>query len=311
MHRRAFVRWAGSACAAAAVGAGSGRWAAAVPASPLIDPLRDICRIPPTAVAAGPVASDDTLIIGGTRLLKDGFLDRMALGYREATGRMIKVLGGGCDDGIIPVKEGRMHLGAMCCEPAAGAATDGLTWRHLANDLKVVVVHPSNPVHDVSLADLRKVVKGEIQNWKDLGGVDRPVAVVAYDHCPSYAEPVRDLLLNGRPTYTPHSLRATTDDELLQMVARYEQAIGVNSWVLVEPLVASGVLKALAVDGHYPATREAPTARYPLRGAFGVVYREWDEGLMRPFFDYLYSPRGQDHIGRNLLPVAAVKPKAR
>src|SRR5262249_60993980 len=36
-------------------------------------------------------------------------------------------------------------------------------------------VHPSNPVRQASLDTLRKVVRGEITNWRELGGPDLPI----------------------------------------------------------------------------------------------------------------------------------------
>lgn len=41
------------------------------------------------------------------------------------------------------------------------------------------VVHPSNPVSNVSYEQLNAILKGEIKNWKNLGGPDKPIIIIA------------------------------------------------------------------------------------------------------------------------------------
>lgn len=41
-----------------------------------------------------------------------------------------------------------------------------------------LIVHPDNPVRAISFDDLARVLRGEVTNWRDLGGADRPIRVV-------------------------------------------------------------------------------------------------------------------------------------
>ncbi|HYH23074.1 MAG TPA: hypothetical protein VD995_31055 [Azospirillum sp.] len=238
----------------------------------------------------------------GSRLLKDGCMEELAAAFTARTGRPMLVLGGGCDDGIAAVRTGRAHLGGLCCEPHAGTPTDGLRCLTIADDLKVVVCHPSVPVETLGRAEVRALVTGAIDNWKDLGGPARRIALVAYDHGHDYSEPVRNLLMDGRARYAPRALSAKTDQELLDLVQRFEWSAGVNSWVLAQPLVAAGKLKVLAVDGQHPAPAGTPSPAYPLRGPLSLALGPWQENLMRPFLDFLFGPDGQRLMARRLLP---------
>ena len=40
------------------------------------------------------------------------------------------------------------------------------------------MIHPSNPVKSLTLAQIADLMSGKIKNWKDLGGNDAPILVV-------------------------------------------------------------------------------------------------------------------------------------
>jgi phosphate transport system substrate-binding protein len=51
----------------------------------------------------------------------------------------------------------------------------------VAYDCIVPVVHPSNPVQDLSLDQLKAIYTGQVRNWKDVGGPDKDIVVVSRD----------------------------------------------------------------------------------------------------------------------------------
>ncbi len=51
----------------------------------------------------------------------------------------------------------------------------------VAMDGVCVVVHPSNPVKELTTDKVRAIYKGEITNWKQLGGVDQQIVVISRD----------------------------------------------------------------------------------------------------------------------------------
>ena len=48
----------------------------------------------------------------------------------------------------------------------------------VAWDALAVIVNKTNPVQNISLDDLRRVYRGEIRNWSQLGGADAPVELL-------------------------------------------------------------------------------------------------------------------------------------
>jgi len=51
----------------------------------------------------------------------------------------------------------------------------------VATDALSVVVHPSNPVSELTIAQLSAIYTNEITSWKELGGNDSPIVAIARD----------------------------------------------------------------------------------------------------------------------------------
>lgn len=113
------------------------------------------------------------------------------------------------------------------------------------------------------------------------------------------------LLLDNRPDWTPRGLFVERDEQIVDLVSRYEGGLGLVSWVFARPLVEAGRLKVLKVDGAAPSAAHVRTGAYPLHGPLLVVYRKWEAALMRPIFDFLYGKPGEAIIARALVPVTA------
>jgi len=285
----------------ALLGPGSGR--ADVPALDRIDALlaASTCRTRPDAIipAAMTPHAPGELRYQGTHTLAHGAFRDLAAAYRGPKGYRVTVSGGDCDDGIATVRRGSADLGGLSC-PVPGSRAEDMPWLLVARDLKAVVTHPDNPVASVSHEQLRAVARGKLTYWRELGGENRAIALVVRKHCPDYFEPVRQLLLDNHPGWTPRGLFVERDEQIVDIVSRYRGGLGLVSWVFAKPLVEAGRLKVLKVDGALPSQASA----YPLTGPLSVAYRRWEADTMRPFFDFLYSPKGTAIIARALAPVS-------
>lgn len=265
-------------------------------------PMGDVCRTRPVGgfLNAAQV-SNDGLVIAGTRLFKEGFLDDALPQYAKLSGRVARMLGGGCDDGVAGVRLGSAQLGGVCC-PIESAPSRMLQGYLVAKDMKVIVAHPSVAANDVSLAQLKAILGGQVTRWKELGGEDSAISLVVHDHCPDYVEPVRQSLLGNQAIWSRQAMVVKTDQKQLETVARFPGAVGVNSWILAEPFVKAGQLKVLAINGVAPTLNNAAKGAYPLVGPLLLVFKQWNDGL-GPFFSFLYSDAGQKIVSRRAISV--------
>ncbi len=310
MHRRHLLRagFAGLGLAGATLLLGGARSGGGRAQPDRLEALLagDVCRSRPDEVipASLPPRAPGELRYQGTHILTHGAFRDLAAAYRGPADAQVRVWGGGCDDGIATVRRGSADLGGLCC-PVKGSRGEGLPWLLVAHDIKVVVTHPSNPVTDVSFEQLRALARGRLANWRDLGGEDRAIALVAREHCPDYFEPIRRLLLDNRPDWTPRGILVERDEQITDLTSRYQGGLGLVSWVFAKPLVESNRLKVLRVDGVAPDAAAVRAGQYRLHGPLSVIYRRWEAETMRPFFDFLYGPRGTAITARALVPVGA------
>ena len=93
----------------------------------------------------------------------------------------ISVTGGGSGTGIAALMNGTVDIAnasrRIKSEEIAEAEKNGFTpWELVvANDAIAVIVNPSNPVSELTLEQVSAIYKGEIDNWAELGGLDRPI----------------------------------------------------------------------------------------------------------------------------------------
>ena len=93
----------------------------------------------------------------------------------------IAVTGGGSGTGLAALINNTVDIAnasrAIKPEEIAEAEAQGLNPIEfiVARDAIAVVVHPDNPVRELTFQQLSDIYSGKINNWKEVGGEDRPV----------------------------------------------------------------------------------------------------------------------------------------
>ncbi len=127
-----------------------------------------------------------------------------------------------------------------------------------ANDLIVPIVHPSNPVNNLSLDQLGKIYKGDIRRWDEVGGRASGMSVVTRALSSGTGEVWKQVVLGSkepkRGCVVQHS-----NSGVLAYVAEQPDAIGYVSFALLNHEV-----KALSVDGVGPTVENARKGYYPI-----------------------------------------------
>jgi phosphate transport system substrate-binding protein len=229
----------------------------------------------------------------GTHILTHGALDDLAKLFEKRYGKKVFIKGGGCTDGIVAVTKKGFDLGGTCCPINQNLQRrDNLIPHRVAVDIKAVIVNPSNPIGDLSLRELADIHSGLITNWRQLGGMDRPVAVVYRDHCRDMSEPVREILDLKR--LSNKAIVVQTDKEVIEYVERFPSAIGITSKIFTE----GAKVKVIKVDGIEPTPSNTEKGLYRLRGDLYIVTKGVPSGWTKKFLEFILSPDGQEVIGK-------------
>ena len=117
-------------------------------------------------------------------------LVNLALAWAETYAELnpeliISVTGGGSGTGIAAMINGTVDIAnasrAMKAEEIEAAESNGIPPVQfvVARDAIAVVVHPSNPVDELTLGQVSDIYTGKITNWEEVGGEDRPIVLLS------------------------------------------------------------------------------------------------------------------------------------
>lgn len=174
-----------------------------------------------------------------------------------------------------------------------------------AFDAIVPITHPSNPVNNLTLRQLRQIYLGRIQNWKEVGGKDAPINVY------SVAAPMDGV------EYSLRYLLYRKGEQRIYAPRQYLNVTVLEEGVTLDPnglglTSLSGVyarkdLKMLSVSGIPASTDSIANGTYPLYMTLYLVTRYEDpkRELVDPFVAFLATPEAKAAMRRHqLLPYA-------
>ncbi|MET7616104.1 substrate-binding domain-containing protein [Streptomyces sp. NPDC005408] len=172
-----------------------------------------------------------------------------------------------------------------------------------------LVVNDKVPVRNLSTGDIRRLYRGEITNWKQLGGPDMAVRLVSRDANSGTREVFqRRVLLRNEPANSSRDCESKDDGEakvvrceldsteqVLNTVARLPGAIGYS-----ELRAGSGLkgLHRLSIDGDPPSVDDIGESAYPYREIeYAYTYGQPPaDSLASSFLGYMSRGNGQDVI---------------
>ena len=190
----------------------------------------------------------------------------------------------GSGSGITAVSEGRCDIGLSSRTLKDDEKASGLKETILALDGIAIIVNPANPVNDLDIETIGKIYKGEITNWKEVGGNDAEIVLIGREA----GSGTRD----GFETITDtkdackYRQELTSTGDVITTVANNPDAIGYASLAALKDSV-----KALTVGGVAPTEDTVKDGSYVVQRPFVLVTREGTElsKAAQEFFDYAVS----------------------
>lgn len=160
--------------------------------------------------------------------------------------------------------------------------------RHVvAIDCVVVVVHPDNPVEDLSLDQLRGLYNGDIKNWREVGGPDKKVIAINRDVSSGTFETWLEMVLKG-DRFRPDAQMQTSSGGVAYAVSGNRYAIGYIGLGYVTPKV-----KVVRVNGVEPGLETIRSGLYPLARELYMFTLSDPPRIAIDFIDFLVSPDGR------------------
>lgn len=164
----------------------------------------------------------------------------------------------------------------------------------IALDGLAIIVHPDNPVTELTLAEVQAVFSGKIGNWSLLGGADSPIMLVSRERG-SGARALFNERVMGAQRLAITAQVAGDQMQVLEKVAGDAAAIG---YVMMGSM-GDGV-RPLILDGYAPTPNHTASQNYPLTVPLYFLNATSDEpqGELRAFLAWLQSVEGQEMLGQ-------------
>jgi phosphate transport system substrate-binding protein len=248
-----------------------------------------------------PVLSEEpvTLHWAGCGISKKAYMVALAKAYEANTGVKIDIQGGGATKGIRDVADQTADIGGSCRRRMRGHEKErGVTMIPVAWDALVVIVHKDNGLEDISMDDLRKVFRGDISNWQELGGADQPVHLLAREGKTSgVGRTARKLIFGDYDQEFAASQLFPSSGPLEKQVETDVYAVGVTG---VSSARKRNV-KILNLNGKSPTYDNVKTGNYLLYRPMYLAYNENSPNAaqVKEFIKFADSPEGREVIRSN------------
>ena len=197
----------------------------------------------------------------------------------------------GSGSGITAVAEGRCDIGLPSRNLKDEEKAQGLTETILALDGIAIIVNPDNPVNDLDLETIGRIYRGEITNWKDIGGNDLEIVLIGREAGSGTRDGFESI--TDTEDVCKYRQELTSTGDVITTVAGNPAAIGYASLASVKETV-----KALSVSGIMPTEETVKDGSYVVQRPFVLVTRsnvELSEAAQK-FFDYITSSEANEII---------------
>jgi phosphate transport system substrate-binding protein len=268
----------------------------------------------PILVACGPgVERGGTAVPGRATSIQNKGSDTMvnlALAWAETYGQIkpeiqVAVTGGGSGTGIAALINGTVDMAnasrKMKEEERSRAEANGVepVQHVVAGDAIAIVVHPSNPVQGLTIAQLADIFSGKITNWREVGGEDRPIVLLSREsnsgtHVFFLEQVVRQGDKKDKSLFSPNTLLLPSSEGISAEVRQNPNAIGYDGLGYVthdQKMVGVAPTK----DDPYvmPMVETVKDGSYPIARGLYIYTAGEPQGAILEYLNWILGPEGQ------------------
>lgn len=212
----------------------------------------------------------------------------------ENPGVQISVTGGGSGTGIASLINGTVDFANASREmkdeelqQASDAGVDPVE-TEVAKDGIAVLVNPSNAVEGLTMDQLGKIYRGEITNWKDVGGSDAEIVLLGRDTSSGTYEYFKEEVVGKDAEYAKSMKNLQSSQGIVDEVTKNPNAIGYVGIGYVNDQT-----KVLKVDGVAASVDTVLDGSYILSRGLYMYSNGQPDGAKKAFIDWIKSDAGQ------------------
>ncbi|MDO5475125.1 MAG: substrate-binding domain-containing protein [Candidatus Saccharibacteria bacterium] len=147
----------------------------------------------------------------------------------------------------------------------------------------VFIVNKNNKVDDLSIKQIKDIYTGEITNWDQVGGENKPIIALQRAEGSGSQTAMLSFMNGVELKQSPQSIIG--------------RKIGYSFRYYVENVVKDGNIKMLSLNGVEPSIENIRNDKYPIVGNFYMVYRKDNSNEnIEKIRDFVLSEKGQKII---------------
>lgn len=203
----------------------------------------------------------------------------------------ITVQGGGSSVGVKSAGQGMVDVGAASREVKDSEKEEfpDLKIYTIARDGIAIVTHPNVPVDGLTKDQVRSIFAGDITNWSEVGGPDKPIVVVSREEGSGTRAAFEEMVMGKEgPPIVDTAILQPSNGAVRTTVSTTPDSIGFLSFGYLDESV-----KALAIDGVEATEANAASGTYPIVRPLNMLTKGEPSELVKAWLDFILSDAGQ------------------
>lgn len=213
------------------------------------------------------------------------------------TGIKVDIQGVGSTAGVKAANDGTANIGTASRELKTEEKEWGLTEHVIALDGIAIAIHPENTITDLTKEQAAQIFKGEITNWKEVGGADAEIIVVSREDG-SGTRGAFEEILKMEGELSEKALIAEGNGAVKQNIATKTNAIGYVSLGYLD-----NSIKALKIDGVEATVANIQSNQYTVSRPFLMLTKGEPTPETKAFLNFIMSSEGQKIVAEDYIPV--------
>lgn len=195
-----------------------------------------------------------------------------------------------CTLGVYNAASGEFDIGVSTQNGLASNLPKGAKNTVIAKSPIILIVHKSNPVNNLTYAQLQGIFSGKIQNWKEVGGRDMEIRNIMLEPC------VR-LTLSKQVIMYGKDIKELTPGKKVNPVTYTNKMVAENEGSIGQQIYGyeSDDVKVLTIDGLLPDEKTLP-AKYTFYQDYNVVTKGEPAGMIKELIQFASAPEGRKII---------------
>jgi phosphate transport system substrate-binding protein len=207
--------------------------------------LRRFCFTAFVLIALSHAAYAGTIAVHGSTTVASAVMTPHKAEIEQASGTTLDIVGNGSGRGLADLAAGKADI-AMISAPldaevaASNSKTPGsldaskLMAHQIGAANVAFVVHASNPVTALTIAQVTDILSGKVTKWNEVGGADQPIVIVVASRGDGVRSVVENQLLGGA-SVVAGGKELPNAPQIGQVTAQLPTAFGVMSAASVRP----------------------------------------------------------------------------